>query len=259
MEEKKRTGLHVFVVFSFLVMILFNGLANTVPLNGRTTGDISDFYKNLFAPFGFTFAIWGVIYLLLFGYTIYQIIKPEKVQISASILYIASSFLNALWIVAWHYDWIGFSVILMLLLLVDLIVMNLILRKQEYTKIETFFIKIPFLVYFGWITVATIANITTFLVSTSWNRFTISEEIWTCMILLIGAVIGFITERFFQSISYGLVLVWAYTGIGLKHVLPEYYHLEYPLIIAVVILSLLLILAGMGMVIKSKRRISSKL
>ncbi len=252
MEVKKREKLHVFVIFAYLVMVLMNALANILPINGRNTGDISDFYGNLFAPFGLTFAIWGLIYLLLLVYSVYQIAKPEHIQMSVSILFVFSSFANAAWILAWHYDAIGISVFIMLSILVCLILINLFLRKQEFNKIETFFIKVPFLVYFGWITVATIANITTYLVSIGWNRFEISEVIWTCAILLVGALIGFITELYFKSISYGLVLLWAYAGIGLKHYLPEYFNMEYPLVLTTVVVSMVIILIGMGLTIRNK-------
>jgi hypothetical protein len=220
---------------AFIAMVSVNILANALPINNRTTGDISDAYPNLFAPAGITFSIWGVIYLLLAGFVIYQFINRDK-EIDNIInlinpLFIVTSIINILWIFSWHYDFIGISVLLMLSLLFFLIrIVDVFPRNNLTFKIKIFTL-LPFNVYFGWITVATIANITVFLVSIGWNGFGIANYIWMNIILIVGALIGILRMRKDKSIVYGLVLVWAYSGILLKHISSMGFSGSYPSVI----------------------------
>jgi len=154
----------------FAGTIIINALANILPINGVTTGAVSDAYPNLFAPTALTFSIWGLIYLLLGIYTIYQLgfcSKNGKGKLCDKIApyFAISSGANILWILSWHYRLIGVSVVLMAIILFCLIKIADILRAEKLRAAEYFLIRLPFSVYFGWITVATIANITTFLVS----------------------------------------------------------------------------------------------
>lgn len=227
----------------YTAMIVVNFLANSIPINNRSTGDVSDAYPNLFAPSGLTFSIWGLIYLLLAGYVIYQFKKSgqQKEELFKKInpLFIATSLTNILWIFTWHYDFIGLSVILMAILLLLLIKIADILRGEKFISLEKVFIQIPFSVYFGWITVAAIANITVFLVSIGWKGFGIADYIWTSVILLVGALIGILRLRQDKNIAYGLVLIWAYLGIMLKHMSANGFDGKYPIIIGTVILCFL--------------------
>jgi hypothetical protein len=223
---KKNFTKGVVVIFYILVLIV-NFLANALPINNMDTGEISNLYPNLFTPAGVTFSIWGVIYLLLFGYVLYQLgvfqktkeEKREKLFQKISPYFIISSVANILWIFAWHYTLVGLSVGFMFLLLFSLIKIADILREEKFSdKKDKLFIVLPFSIYFGWITVATIANITTLLVSIGWDGFGVSEEIWTVMILLVGAFIGVARMLKDNNIPYGLVFVWAYLGIWFKHI-----------------------------------------
>lgn len=230
---------------TYLAMVTANGLANALPINGRGTGEISDFYANLFAPAGVTFAIWGVIYALLFGYVTYRLISvrkssPERLDFlnKMDLFFIVSSVANTIWIFAWHYDWIGLSLILMFVILACLIGINMMVRKMIFSHSETLLIRTPFAVYFGWITVATIANITTYLVFSGWGRFNLSEVFWTDVVLAVGTIIGFIAIQFYRSYSYGMVLIWAYGGIALKHMSPNLFDWQYPSVIYTVFIGL---------------------
>lgn len=154
-----------------------------VPPNGQGTSQVSDSYKNLFAPAGLTFAIWGLIYVLLAGYTAYQLgffnlnkrgYKAdlfEKVGLYFSI----SSIANATWIFSWHYHLIALSMLLMITILVCLILIVRQINEEKFSLREKIFIRLPFSVYFGWITVTTIANATTLFVSLGWEGLGISE------------------------------------------------------------------------------------
>jgi hypothetical protein len=215
----KKIILKITVLVTFLGMIGVNAMANLLPINNMTTGAISEMYQNLFAPAGITFSIWGLIYLLLGAYTLYQFGLFGKGKISEktiekiSFYFILTSIANMLWIFAWHYNFILLSVGLIVTMLYYLIKIADITNKQEFNIIERVCVCAPFTIYFGWITVATIANITVFLVSINWDGFGISPVIWTIFILLVGTIIGIL--RMFKDVNplYGLVFVWAYLGI----------------------------------------------
>jgi hypothetical protein len=126
----------------------------------------------------------------------------------------------------------------MAILLILLIKITDILRLQKFSPLENTLIRVPFSIYFGWITVATIANITVFLVSIGWNGFGIADYIWTMIILLVGALIGILRLNHDRNVAYGLVLVWAYLGILLKHITPDGFGGQYPGIIMTLALCL---------------------
>lgn len=238
-ETLLKPGVKYAVVLTYLGMILVNALANILPINGITTGEVSDAYPNLFAPAGITFAIWGVIYLLLAGYTLYQMGVFGKEQgrskqtllDSVGILFSISSVANMVWILSWHYRLIPASMLLMAVILVCLILINYKIRPESLTTLEKGLIRLPFSVYFGWISVATIANLTTLLVDMGWKGFGLSESTWTIIILLVGIAIGILTTLKNQDIAYGLVFVWAYSGILIKHISPELFNFKYPWVV----------------------------
>ncbi len=248
--------LKIFAAIAYVAMVVVNFLANGLPINNRSTGEISDAYPNLFAPAGLTFSIWGLIYLLLLAYVLHQFIKTrqkkEELFYKINPLFIATSLANICWIFAWHYDFIALSVVIMAILLILLIKIADIIRKQEFTPLEKISIWAPFSIYFGWITIATIANITVFLVSTSWNGFGIKDFIWTSIILLVGAVIGIVRMRKDNNIAYGLVFIWAYLGILLKHLSAGGFDGKYPGVIVTVVICLVLFGFFVGRIIYKK-------
>ncbi len=257
----KKMLIKIFTGFVYIAMVVVNFLANGLPLNNRSTGAISDAYPNLFAPAGAAFSIWGLIYLLLGAYVLYQFVNKDQ-KIDALIkkinpFFITSSLANIAWIFTWHYDYIGFSVIIMAALLFFLIKIADIIRVQKFSLQEKLFIWTPFSVYFGWITVATIANITVFLVSIGWKGFGIADFIWTSIILLVGTLIGIWRMQKDKNIVYALVLVWAYSWILFKHLSLGGFGGQYPLIIATVIACLILFVLFIEKI--TKYRIKMKL
>ncbi len=224
-------------------MLVVNFLATTLPINNRSTGDISLDYPNLFAPAGITFSIWGLIYILLGGYVVYQFTKgskeKEKLLQKINWLFVATSLANMAWIFAWHYDFIGLSLCIMALLLFLLIKIADLLRQEEFKGWEKVFVRAPFSIYFGWITVASIANTAIFLVSLGWNGFGVADFVWTSIILIIGAIIGILRMRKDKNLIYGLVFLWAYFGILLKHLSSQEFDGQYPSIIITLIVCLL--------------------
>lgn len=259
MVKKDLKTLRLIVPITYLIMITINSLANIIPINGRATGEISDNYGNLFAPAGITFSIWGVIYILLALFTIYFTVKinhlngdMKKLLIHTGIAFSFSSIINAFWILAWHYDFIGMSLILMCLILISLIYINIQLRTRTLNMKLNLLIKIPFTVYLGWITVATIANVTTYLVWIQWDMFSISEVLWTNIILVIGAVIGLLATLFYRSYAYNLVILWAYGGILIKHLSKNGFNGEYVTIIISIIVSLGLLVLSLILLTRQK-------
>ncbi|MFZ0472526.1 MAG: hypothetical protein WAL94_07925 [Bacteroidales bacterium] len=199
-------------ILFFAVMIVMNYLANAIPLNGKTTGALSDAFPNLFVPAGITFSIWGVIYLLLLVFCVIQFTSPDQVVISRiGWLFAVTCIFNALWIVTWHYGRLPLSVIIMLGLLVSLIWINIIVKDLPFGLI-----KAAFGIYLGWICIATIANVTALLVNFSWNGFGLSEETWTVIIILAGALIAALTLWRLDNPFIGLSVVWAFAGIMIK-------------------------------------------
>jgi hypothetical protein len=199
-------------ILFFAVMILMNYLANTLPLNGKTTGALSEAFPNLFVPAGLTFSIWGVIYLLLLVFCVTQFTSSNQAVISRiGWLFAVSCIFNALWIVAWHYERLPISLILMLGLLVSLIWINIIVKDLSFGLI-----KAAFGIYLGWICIATIANVTALLVTYNWNGFGISGETWTIIMIVAGALITVLALWRFDNPFIGLAVVWAFAGIMIK-------------------------------------------
>lgn len=196
----------------FAVMILMNYLANALPLNNVTTGQLSDSYPNLFVPAGVTFSIWGIIYILLAVFCAVQFTGSNQMVISGiTWLFAITSLLNALWIVTWHYRLLPLSLLVMLALLVTLIVINIRIKELPFT-----FIKAAFGIYLGWICIATIANVTTLLVNYGWTGFGVSEEIWTILMIATGAVIASYAIYMLSNPFIGFSVIWAFIGIAMK-------------------------------------------
>lgn len=250
------------VVITFILMIVVNVLANTLPINGISTGDVSDAYPNLFAPTALTFSIWGLIYLLLAAYTLYHIglfrtdASPEKIRLleKTGLIFSFSSFTNAIWILSWHYLQIPLSMLLMLILLISLIWINRMIGRERLTTREKVFIKLPFSVYFGWITVATIANATTLLVGWNWDGFGIAESVWTVLIISVGLLIGLVTMVTNKDVAYGCVIIWAYIGILIKHLSVDGFAGQYQSVIVTVIVCLVLLAVGVLYVMFSRKK-----
>jgi tryptophan-rich sensory protein len=209
--------------FMYVFMIVINGLANTLPLNGISTGAVSFQYPNLFQPSGITFSIWGIIYLLMFFYLITQFVNYRNKQHNnhnqlytrINLFFSASSLLNILWLIAWHYDKIMLSTVIMIVLLVVLILLAKITQKTDMLT------RMTFSVYLGWITVATIANITIMLVQIGMPNFTSLAVTLTVIILIIGLIISYLWISREKDIAFGIVIIWAYLGIFIRHLNQE--------------------------------------
>ncbi|MHA2291148.1 MAG: hypothetical protein ACXACK_03215 [Candidatus Hodarchaeales archaeon] len=221
MEFNKKNVLILGNVVTLALTLLVNFLSNALPLNGKTAGELSDTYPNLFVPAGYVFAIWGIIYIFLIIFGIYQALprnRNKSFHEAISFYFIISNLANATWLFLWHYEQVLLSLFAMLVLLLSLIMIYLRLGigVAQTERNEKFVVHTLFSIYLGWITVATIANVTALLVSVSWDGFGISDEIWTMLILLIATVIVLLVIITRKDIVYGLVPVWAFIGILVK-------------------------------------------
>jgi hypothetical protein len=209
----------------FIGTVVVNALATTLPINNITTGALSDLYPNLFVPTGLTFAVWGPIYILLAVFVVYQLlpsvrIDAQKADVIRRIgpLFFISCLANIGWIYAWHYKIVPLSLALMLILLGSLLAVYLRLNvgKSEAPKAEKFSVHLPFSVYLGWITIATIANVTALLVNTNWNAWGLGEQFWAVAVIIVGIAIALSILFTRKDIFYCLVVDWALLGILLK-------------------------------------------
>lgn len=260
--NKENFPIKVVATVTYLIMVAMNALANIIPINGMNTGEISDSYPNLFAPAPITFAVWGVIYFLLLLYVIYQFgifqkdSEPNKEELfkKIGVYFSISSLANAIWILAWHYKLIALSLILIIVVLICLIIINQHTKTSNLSLKDKFFIKVPFSIYFGWVTVATIANATTLLVDIGWSGFGISEIIWMILILITGALITIGTILRNKDLFYGFVVIWAYIGIYIKHTWPSGFNGQYQSIITTTIVCLVFFVLSEFYLIYSQRR-----
>ena len=252
-----RTPVKILVAVTYLAMVGTNVLANALPLNGRGTGEVSDAYPSLFTPAGLTFAIWGVIYLLLGAHVLYQLFGDRDGDPAllnrVGVLFSISSLANTAWVFAWHYDHIALSAVLIVVILVCLALIVTTLRRANLTGRQRLLVGLPFSVYFGWSTVATVANMTVLLVSRKWDGFGLPDATWAVIIVLVAMAIGTITMLRNRDVAYGLVLIWAFVGILIRQTSSDGLAGRYPAIIAAVVASLVIYLISEVWILRRRR------
>jgi hypothetical protein len=254
-NQKMKVVLQIGNILAVLFTIIVNALAVILPLNGKSTQELSDAIPNLFVPAGITFSIWSVIYILLICFAFYQardLFKKEKINTpfidQISFFFILASLANILWIFLWHYEQVVLSLFAMLLLLVSLLAIYLRLHvgKTQTTRYEKLFIHVPISVYLGWITVATIANVTAVLVKIGWDGLGISPVIWTILVMLVALIITLLMIYTRKDIAYCLVIIWALLGIALKR-WSDYPEIAYTALGCLLIVAVgILFVLGMG-------------
>jgi hypothetical protein len=217
----KNTLRQISVVIVILATITINVLANALPLNGQNTGQISDRFQVYFVPAGYVFAIWGLIYIGLLAYAVFQALPSQKdnPRLQATGWWVVLGGLaNSMWIFLWHYEQFVGTLGAMLILLATLIItyLNLGTGKTKVSSAETWAVRVPFSIYLGWISVATIANVSDVLDFLKWNQFGISDGTWMIAILAVVVVLAALMNFIRRDIAYTAVLLWALAGIGVK-------------------------------------------
>lgn len=230
------------VVFGVIVAV--NALAgSTTLLNGRTSADVSDLYPTLITPAGYTFSIWGLIYTLLLVFTVYQALPRSREKPflrRVSFLFGLSGILNVLWLFLWHYDMITPSVVLMFALLATLIAIYLRLNigRADVPLREKVCVHMPFSVYLGWITVATIANVAVALTSIGWGGGGIDSVTWALLVIVVALLITLAVIATRKDAAYSLVIAWALGGISAKQIENQTIVLTAEVSIAIVLIAI---------------------
>lgn len=220
--EQKDIVRQVVNVLAVVGTVVVNGLANALPLNGLTTGEISDRFQVYFVPAGYVFSIWGLIYLGLIAFAIYQALPSQRDNARlrrVGYLFALSCVANVAWLFFWHYEQFLWTLAAMLLLLLSLILIYLRLGigRAEFSTAEKWCVQATFSVYLGWVTVATIANVTSVLDYVNWSGWGIGPQAWTVIMLIIGAGIATAMGLTRGDAAYMLVIIWAFVGIAVKH------------------------------------------
>jgi len=212
---------------AFTAVLVVNYLANALPLNGKNTGELSNQYPNLFTPAGLTFSIWGIIYLWLaigVGFQIAALFRPalaarvEPIVEKLGWLFVATCIFNVSWIFAWHWEQLVLSVVIMLGFLITLLRLNetIGVGHSKANNLEKWIAHWPLGIYQGWITVATIANVTALLVGNNWRGGGLGETFWAVLMIVVGAAAAIFILFRQNNLGHGLAVVWALLGIYLK-------------------------------------------
>jgi len=217
----KDTLRQISVIITIIATIVINVMANALPINGQNTGEISDRFSIYFVPAGYVFSIWGIIYIGLIAYAIFQALpaQRENPRLRSTGWWVSLGGLaNIIWIFLWHYEQFTLTLVAMLVLLATLIItyLRLGIGRSTVSKAETWAVRVPFSIYLGWITVATVANLTQVLYFLNWDAFGISAVYWMWIILGAVFVIAALMNFTRRDIAYSAVILWALAGIAIK-------------------------------------------
>jgi benzodiazapine receptor len=206
-------------IVAFIVTITVNVLAgSTRLLNGVTSGEVSDMYPTLITPAGFTFSIWGIIYVFLLVFAVYQALPKNRDQPflgQIGLLFALSGLWNISWLFLWHYEMVTYSLVLMFALLATLIgvYLRLGVGRAAVSLKEMVLVHFPFSVYLGWISIATIANVSVALVAAGWDGWGIEPVTWAVIIICVALLLSLAMLATRKDIAYSFVVVWALVGI----------------------------------------------
>lgn len=208
-------------IVAFIITLIINGAANTTLIGGRNTAEVSAMYPTLITPAGYVFAIWGIIYFLLAVFLVYQLMSSQKdrpFQKQISFLFILTCVFNVAWLFLWQNLYLIYSTILIVAYLLTLIAIYLRLNigKSNVPLQEKLAVQVPFSVYLGWLSIATIANISVTLVSVNWDGFGLSLETWAVLVLVVALILDLIVIVTRRDIAYSLVFIWALVGIAVN-------------------------------------------
>ena len=209
------------IIFFGLTVVVNSLAGGTTLIGGQVTAAVSDANPTLITPAGYVFSIWGVIYMLLGVFVVYQALPSQQgkeYQSKIGWLFVLSSLINIGWLFLWQFEYLSLSVVLMFLLLATLISIYLRLGvgKSAVSLRERLAVQLPFSVYLGWITVASIANVAATLVSIGWDGFGISPETWAILVVAVALIITILMLFTRKDVAYSLVIIWALVGIGVK-------------------------------------------
>jgi hypothetical protein len=230
-------------IVAFLITLVVNGLSNTTLIGGRTTAEVSNSYPTLITPAGYVFAIWGIIYILLGVFLVYQALPSQKdtpFQEQINGLFILVSVFNVVWLFFWQNELLPISVVIIFAFLASLIAIYLRLGigRSKVSLKERLCVHVPFSVYLGWVTIATIANIAVTLVSIGWEGFGLSLQTWAIIVLAVALILDLAVIATRRDIAYSLVFIWALAGIAINQTASPSIVLTAEIAVAIIAVSL---------------------
>jgi hypothetical protein len=225
MESKAAGWLRWANIAAFIATLIVNGLSNTTLIGGRTTAEVSYNHPTLVTPAGYVFSIWGIIYVLLAVFIVYQALPSQKnkpFQKQISYLFVLTSIFNITWLFLWQNELLSISVAVIFAFLASLIAiyLRLNIERSNVTLKEKLCVQVPFSVYLGWVTIATIANVSVALAASGWDGFGLSMQTWAITILAVALLIDLVVIATRRDIAYSLVFIWALVGIAVNQ--PSY-------------------------------------
>lgn len=209
-------------VIALVSTIIINYISNTGAINNTTIGEVSRDLNSLFTPAGYAFSIWGFIYLLLIGFIVYQgrslfvKVRDDDFVLKIGWWFVISCLANSAWVFLWLYGYIGLSCVFIFLLLFSLlkIVINNAMELWDAPISVIAFLWWPFVFYSGWVTVASIANVSSYLTKIEWSGFGMSEEAWTIFMIIVALIINLIVTWTRNMREFALVGAWALIAIA---------------------------------------------
>ena len=212
-------------ISGFILVIIVNALGGAGAINDTSIAEISNANHNLFTPAGYAFSIWGFIYLLLLGFIIYQsrsLFKPvrdDEFILKTGWWFVLSCFANIMWITFWVYGFMEYSILAIFVLLFSLLKIVMINRMELWdAPISVIaFLWWPFVFYSGWVTVASIANVSAYLKSVNWEAFGFSEVWWAVSMIVIAGIINLIVTWKRNMREFALVGAWALIAISVAN------------------------------------------
>src|SRR5690606_22715698 len=211
-------------ILSLALVLFINYYAQAFGINGNTISEVSNEYNNLFTPASYAFSIWGLIYVGLITYVVFQVRRvyfssgPAEFVKQTGYDFAIANIGNAAWVVAWLYNYTLLSVLIMCIILISLIRIILKSNMERWdapVKIIAF-TWWPVCLYSGWITVALIANVSAYLTKIGWDRMGISEVIWAIILIVVIVAINLlmITRRSMRE--FALVGAWGLVAIYVR-------------------------------------------
>ena len=217
--------LAIFNFLSVIAAIAVNYLAQTGFINDTTMGEMSRNYSNLFTPADYAFSIWGLIYVALLGFSGFMVHqaftngKHTDFIKNTSFWFIVANVGTCLWVFAWLNDFVGVSVVLMFLILAKLckIIINNDMEVWDAPFKVIFFYWWPICLFSGWITVASIANVSAWLTEIGWDGTFLSEAQWTIVMISIAVIINALMIYLRNMREFAGVGIWALIAIYVRH------------------------------------------
>jgi len=217
---KKDIFRQITVIIITIVTLTMNSLATTLPLNNKTTAELSDSFLIRFVPAGYVFSVWGIIYMGLIAFTVWQALPKNREDTRMRTIgwwFVIGSIANTFWLVFWHYQHVAITLPIMLVLLATLIyTANTLQKIPAKSRTERLCVDLPFSIYMGWISVATVVNASVVLFD---NGFAVADDaaiLWAVGLVIVAAVLAFAQRILRRDTAYGMVIAWALYGVAVK-------------------------------------------